>query len=164
MFLFNPAHRRAITDPDGPHQILLPKGKEHTLEHNLTQLKPGTPAKWHRYRVESGETLNSIAKLQGVDIDSIKLLNRLTSNMIRINQELLIPLSDHSRPPTKVKLTRAIGHGANNGQEIYLVRAGDTLWRIAQQYRVYVSQLLEWNTLPAEQILELGQKLIVYKN
>lgn len=164
LFLLNPAHRRWATSPDGPHRIFVPRGTERNLEINLAKLITPERARWRRYRVESGDTLSSISYRHGVDVYAIKSINRLKSNLIRINQELLIPIYDGLQPLPKSKRISVIAPYANKGHEIYHVRAGDTLWRIAQHYEVYVSQLLDWNTLAADQILELGQKIIVYKD
>jgi len=47
-------------------------------------------------------------------------------------------------------------------QVIHKVRRGDTLWGIAQRYKVRVDQLLNWNKLSRNQTLSLNQSLIVF--
>ena len=50
----------------------------------------GTP-RAQRYTVESGDTLASIANQFGVTVDALKQANGLTSDLIRIGQELTVP-------------------------------------------------------------------------
>ena len=49
----------------------------------------GSSAKSHK--VKSGETLGSIASRYGVSVNSLKNVNGLNSNLIRIGQVLKIP-------------------------------------------------------------------------
>ena len=51
-----------------------------------------TPQTYITYTVKSGDSLYSIAKKYGVSVDAIKNLNNLTSNLLSIGQNLLIPV------------------------------------------------------------------------
>jgi membrane-bound lytic murein transglycosylase D len=42
-----------------------------------------------------------------------------------------------------------------------MVRAGDTLWEIAKRYGVRIEDLLQWNRLPHNATLRLGQRLLL---
>jgi membrane-bound lytic murein transglycosylase D len=44
----------------------------------------------------------------------------------------------------------------------YTVRKGDSLYRIAQRFRVTIAQIKRWNTLDGGKYLQPGQKLTVY--
>jgi membrane-bound lytic murein transglycosylase D len=44
----------------------------------------------------------------------------------------------------------------------YVVRSGDTLSRIADRFRVRLSDLLSWNDLTAQSIIKPGQRLVMY--
>ncbi len=50
-----------------------------------------TPAAGNAYTVKSGDSLYTIAKANGVTVDSLKAANGLTSSNIRIGQKLAIP-------------------------------------------------------------------------
>ncbi|MBB4120184.1 peptidoglycan DD-metalloendopeptidase family protein [Martelella radicis] len=50
-----------------------------------------TPASGNVYTVKSGDSLYTIAKANGVTVDSLKAANGLTSSNIRIGQKLAIP-------------------------------------------------------------------------
>ncbi|HED16746.1 MAG TPA: LysM domain-containing protein, partial [Gammaproteobacteria bacterium] len=44
----------------------------------------------------------------------------------------------------------------------YVVRRGDSLARIAQRFRVSISQLVKWNKLNPKRYLKPGQRLTMY--
>lgn len=45
----------------------------------------------------------------------------------------------------------------------YKVQRGDTLWVVAQRYRVKTSDLRRWNKLERDAVIKVGQTLIIYK-
>lgn len=95
------------------------------------------------YTVKSGDTLYSIAKKYGITVDKLKDLNNLKSNMISINQKLLV--NDQKKDQT----TNA-----------YVVEKGDTLYSIAKKYSTTVSKIKELNNLKSD-TLSIGQELII---
>jgi membrane-bound lytic murein transglycosylase D len=44
----------------------------------------------------------------------------------------------------------------------YVVRAGDTLSRIATKFRVSLTDLLGWNSLSSNVLIRPGQRLVMY--
>ncbi len=99
------------------------------------------------YIVQPGDTLWSIANNYGVEVDTIKRLNNLTSNNLRVGQQLI--LSEKFIEP-------------NFPSEIatYIVRIGDTLWSIAQKNNITVDEIKRANNL-IDNTLSIGQKLII---
>lgn len=95
------------------------------------------------YNVKSGDTLYSIAKKYGITVDKLKDLNNLKSNMISVNQKLLV--NDQKKDQT----TNA-----------YVVEKGDTLYSIAKKYSTTVSKIKELNNLKSD-TLSIGQELII---
>lgn len=95
------------------------------------------------YTVKSGDTLYSIAKKYGITVDKLKDLNNLKSNMISVNQKLLV--NDQKKDQT----TNA-----------YVVEKGDTLYSIAKKYSTTVSKIKELNNLKSD-TLSIGQELII---
>ena len=94
------------------------------------------------YTVKRGDTLYSISKRYGVNIEDIINLNNLQSTILSINQQLLIP-------------TETI-----NNKTTYIVEKGDTLWSIANKYNTTVTELKRINNLN-NNILKIGQELII---
>ena len=102
------------------------------------------------YVVKSGDTLWSIAKKYGVSVEELKEKNNLTSNALSINQVLLIPVEDES--PVEVP----------SSSEYYTVKAGDSLYAIANKYGMSVDELKDLNNLTSN-LLTIGQRLRVKK-
>lgn len=104
---------------------------------------PASAASSHT--VQSGDTLYRIAVNNGVSVNDIKQANNLNSNMIYPNQVL--------------KLGKAEAK-TSNSSKTYTVKAGDTLYRIATNNGVSVSQLMTWNGLKSDLIFP-GQQFSV---
>ena len=96
------------------------------------------------YTVKSGDSLYSIANKYGLTVDELKKLNNLTSNLLSIGQKLKVTNNSSS----------------NNSDNIYIVKSGDTLYKIARMYNTTVTNLLELNNLSTSN-LSIGQKLVV---
>lgn len=98
------------------------------------------------YTVKVGDNLYSIAKRYNVSVDEIKELNDLTSNLLSIGQKIRIPISSDE--------------DIDNMYDTYVVKSGDTLYKIANAYGMTVSQLMEINNLESTS-LSIGQVLKV---
>ena len=99
-----------------------------------------------KYIVMSGDSLWKIANQYGLTVNQLKQLNNLTSDNLEIGQEL------------KIK-----NNIAKDETNIYTVKAGDSLWKIASQYGLTVNQLKQLNNLTSDN-LEIGQKLKIKNN
>lgn len=99
---------------------------------------------YQTYTVKSGDNLYNIAMKYNTTVDAIKNLNNLTSNILTINQKLLIPETTQS----------------NNE---YVVKSGDSLYSIANKYNTTVSELKSINNLTSN-LLSIGQVLKIPNN
>ncbi|MDD2409757.1 MAG: LysM peptidoglycan-binding domain-containing protein [Bacilli bacterium] len=104
-------------------------------------LKQGTIEGGETYTVKAGDTLYSIARTFNTTVEAIKSINNLTSNILSIGQRLIIP-------------------GLETGSSTYTVKAGDTLWSIANTYKITVDELKKINNLQTN-LLTIGQILII---
>ena len=98
------------------------------------------------YYVQSGDSLWSIARKFNTSVDEIKKLNNLTTNLLNINQRLLIPKETDNNISEEQKYYE------------YTVISGDTLYSIARKYNTTVNELLSYNNLSST-ALSLGQKI-----
>ena len=96
------------------------------------------------YTVKSGDSLWKIANQYGVTVNELKSLNDLTSDILSIGQVLKIPSSSSS----------------NSSGSTYTVKAGDSLWNIANKYGITVDELKNLNNLTSN-TLSIGQILKV---
>jgi membrane-bound lytic murein transglycosylase D len=167
----NPEYVRWITDPNGPHQLLVPADKKDALLAGLSNLPEDARVQWLHHEVRRGDTISQVARRYGVTIEAIKTSNRLNTTLMRVGQDLLIPVSNSKLADSKLASAAPIPSAprkridaGQNGQVrvTYRVRSGDTLWSIARRYKVYVHELRQWNLLHAGQILQLGQKIQVW--
>lgn len=90
-FLNNPRHQKKLA-------AAIWSGVRHYMERNSP---PGTFLAWKRqgehnlmkYRIESGDTLSEIAQKHRVTADSLRKINGLTTDIIRVGQVIQIPTS-----------------------------------------------------------------------
>jgi membrane-bound lytic murein transglycosylase D len=166
LYDINPGFKRWATAPDGPHRILVPIDKREQLIEGLNSLPEESRIKWRRHRVSNGDTLSTIARRYGVTVSAIMRANHLRGTLIRVNQNLLIPISTRRLSLQVANVTRPVRASytppASQAKVVHRVRYGETLWSIARQYRVYVSQLAKWNFIRPQDILQTGQTLNIW--
>lgn len=92
------------------------------------------------YTVKSGDSLWSISKKYGISVDELKSANNLSSNLLSVGQNLLIPTYEEDASNT------------------YVVVSGDTLYKIANMYNTSVNELKSLNNLSTYN-LSIGQIL-----
>lgn len=99
------------------------------------------------YTVKSGDNLYSIARRYDTTVDNIIKENKLTSNLLSLGQQLLIS--------TKVK-----DYHMEEESGTYIVKSGDTLWSIANNYNMTVEEIKKLNNIQGD-FLTIGQVLLV---
>jgi membrane-bound lytic murein transglycosylase D len=164
LYRLNPGFNRWATAPDGPHQLLLPSDKADAFKDKLAQTPMKDRLRWQYYTVKRGDTLSVIAKKFSTSSKTIQSLNKLDTHIIRVNQKLLVPLSDgkinSEHLPDSVKVA---ANKSSRAKKTHTVKSGDTLWDISREYDVTVKQLANWNKLKTNSVLKLGQKLTIYQ-
>ncbi len=106
-----------------------------------------TPENYTVYTVEKGDTLYKIANEYNLTVNDLIEYNNLSSTNLSIGQKLLIP--------------NKITNGSQ--YDTYIVKAGDSLYRIAINYNTTVDNLMDINNLSTS-LLSIGQKLLVPKS
>ena len=100
------------------------------------------PSDYEIYTVKKNDNLWDIATLYGVSVSDLINLNNLGTTMLQIGQQLLIPKKETTL------------------DNIYIVKSGDSLWKIADQYGITIDDLKKANNLISD-ILYTGQELII---
>jgi len=97
-----------------------------------------------KHKVRRGENLTVIARRYSVSVAQLRRWNNLgASAMLHPNQIL--------------KIER--GLPGKGGGSSYVVRSGDSLWKIARRFGVTVRKLKSWNNLSSRSRLYPGQSL-----
>ncbi|MBI3778857.1 MAG: transglycosylase SLT domain-containing protein [Gammaproteobacteria bacterium] len=160
----NPGYTRWATDPNGPHQLLVPADKKDALIAGLSNLPEEERVQWLHHVVKRGDNLHEIARHYGVTVPVVRTANNLRSNLLRSGQDLLIPISSRPLKPEVIRTAyRSSSRPARGGDPvIHRVRRGETLSSIARRYNVMVSQLAKWNLIQLDDVLRLGQKIKIW--
>ena len=157
LYLLNPAFKKGIT-LDGPQHLLVPTDKAELLTANLSLMKPQDRVDWQQYRVRSGDSLHSIANRHQLSVGTLKNINKLSSNHLRIGQMLSIP----AQPGVIVREPlRQLTTAQRAPSRTYRVKNGDSLWQIAKSHKVAVNDVRRWNKL-AGNSLRVGQVLTLH--
>lgn len=94
------------------------------------------------YTVKSGDSLWSIAKKFNVSVADLKDSNGLVSSLLSIGQVLKIPVQEQEE----------------ESKNIYVVKKGDSLYKIAKEYDTTINELIKLNNL-SNTNLSIGQIL-----
>jgi membrane-bound lytic murein transglycosylase D len=146
----NPELRQDLT-PKTTYELKVPVGKGKVLMARIKDLPAYTPpvAIYVEHRVRSGESLSVIAERYRTSVRSIMEMNGLRNrDYLRVGWKLKIPTG-------RVSSYYATGQG---GQTDYVVRKGDSLWKIARRYNTTVNALTSLNNLKST-TLQIGQVL-----
>lgn len=97
------------------------------------------------YIVKKGDTLWSIARDNNISVNKLKEINNLTSNSLSVGD--ILKLTDESAENPSINTT-------------YIVKSGDTLYSIAQNFNISVNELKNANNLTSN-VLSIGQILTI---
>lgn len=142
------------------------------------------------YTVQSGDSLGKIARKHGVTVQNLAAANNMTTQkMLKIGQVLTIPSgsaaayypTEHKKTTAKKK-TESKAKAAKVAKKedaskdsaksetktatssdsgTYIVKQGDSIWKIAKKLNVKGTDLAKENNLTTKTNLKVGQKLIV---
>ena len=93
-----------------------------------------------QYVIKPGDTLYNIAKRYNTNVDEIKKINNLNSNMLKIGETILIP--------------------STSNYQTYVIRTNDTLEGIALRYNTTVENIMKANNLLTDDVT-VGQIILI---
>jgi membrane-bound lytic murein transglycosylase D len=101
------------------------------------------------HRIRAGESLSVIAKRYRVTVRELQKWNGITDpHKLRAGQTLTL---FHSPAP--------VAAPPRSGTITHTVRRGDSLWSISKRYKVKVNDLIRWNDLAANAVIQPGQSI-----
>lgn len=147
----NPELLRGVTPSDpGGHLLKVPTGLGSVIQQQVVAIPPDKRLRLKHHKVTQGQTLSHIARKYGVSINAIAEVNHIRNiHRLKLGQDLIIPLSGYA-PGGGSDLTE-------NGS--YMVRRGDSLYKIARRHGVSVDDLVRWNKLNPRAHIHPGQEL-----
>jgi membrane-bound lytic murein transglycosylase D len=162
LLALNPAFNHWVTDPDGPHQLLVPVDREARFVEAIAALPPEKRVRVVYHHVRKGDTLGGIADKYGVSIAAIKTSNKIHGTLIRPGQDLLITAAPTGMGSATNTLTASLDRPtARNTSDKHIVRRGDTLWSIARSHGVTMESIASSNGLSSDDTLAVGQVLSI---
>ncbi len=111
------------------------------------------------YRVQNGDALSTIADKNNISVKELKALNNLKSSKIKVGQKLLV---SNERPSKKSDSGKTVAkNSSKEDSKIHKVKVGESLWTIAKNYGVLVSDIMLWNNLTSDKV-KIGQRLKIF--
>jgi LysM repeat protein len=116
------------------------------------------------YTVESGDTLFRIARNNNIELEELRAANPdLVGDdpIIHPGDALTLPNCGTAQAPAGSATQVPTPLSAPAGGEVYTVKSGDTLVRIAEEFGLTVDEIIAANTLDDPDRLDVGQEIII---
>jgi membrane-bound lytic murein transglycosylase D len=140
--LLNPHIKKNIIPPNqNLYGVNIPYTHLSRFNQNIKNIKANL---FESYIVKQGDNLGKIALKFGIKYMMIKKYNNLKTNLLSINQNLIIPIDPdtYKRPKN------------------YFVQKGDTLGKISQKFKVSLDKIMKDNYLKTSMI-HIGDKIVI---
>src|SRR5215472_12659807 len=150
----NPSLLRLTTPKDHTFQLHLPAGTKDKFETAIAAIPPDMRVWWRYHKVQSGDTLASLARTYRTTSKAIAEANNLEDGQeLTPDSKLTIPIAPGKHASTED--TAAYAHRLTR----YKVHKGDTVQRVADNFGVPPAMVRKWNHLKGN---SLAGRHIVY--
>jgi membrane-bound lytic murein transglycosylase D len=156
---YNPCIRSWITPAQKPYQLILPNAAAQEFSKGLVSVSVRDYVRTRPYKVRTGDTLSEIAGRIGASVTELMTLNGMTNTRIVAGKTIRIPSTSENISKQLVNLELGNAYGETIR---YKVRAGDSLWKIAQRFRTSVKNLRKLNA--TSNLIRPGEWLVVPVN
>lgn len=142
-------------------KLLLPAPKRAATVTTAAETGAGDDARVHV--VKGGDTLGTIARQHGTTIATLKRLNGLKSDLVRVGQRLTVPEPGAALPePSVTRPAAPTAATVNaNGALVHVVKPGESLDSIRKLYGVSVGALATANNIADPSRIRPGQELVI---
>ncbi|WP_270285988.1 LysM peptidoglycan-binding domain-containing protein [Enterococcus lactis] len=138
---------------------------------NSSSANTGSSSSQGTYTVKAGESVWSVANKNGITMNQLIEWNNIKNNFIYPGQQLIVKGgnsvntntgSTTSAAKPNTPNTSATTSTSSSGNTMYTVKAGESVWSVANKHHITMDQLIEWNNIKNNFIYP-GQQLIVKK-
>ena len=131
-------------------RLLIPSGRTYyTYARKIISGSASASSSSPTYVVRTGDTLYAISERFNIEQEQLKRMNNITGDSIYPGQKLVI---SEKKNPTN----------SSNKKIVYVVRKGDTLFKISQKHGVSIDKLCSWNNISKQQHLIPGDTITIY--
>ena len=120
------------------------------------------------YTVKAGDSVWLIANKYGISMNQLCQWNNIKNNFIYPGQRLIVRNGGSSSTGSSSSASSTNTGNSNTGSSStnisgsYTVKAGDSVWSIANKHGITMSQFRQWNNIKNDFVYP-GQKVIVRK-
>ncbi len=179
----NPSYRKQLIPATSTfNSLVLPKQKVGLFLANETDLynmnqevaapavaaveKISTTGEQKKHTIKSGETLSSIASKYRCSVSDIKDWNNLRGNTIHPGDKLVVFTAVTAKakpaPAEKSSTVTPAKVSSDGGSKYHTIQKGDTLWGIANENGITISELKRLNNISSDKHpLKIGEKIKV---
>ncbi|MGH9454060.1 MAG: transglycosylase SLT domain-containing protein [Terriglobia bacterium] len=155
----NPSLQRWTTPANDPNFVLnLPAGTQAQYQSQIAEVPPDKRMWWRAHKVETGETLASIARHYHVSPYTLAKVNSLGPEAdLSSGAHLMVPLPSgnlYALQRVHSRWTKRVYH--------YRVHRGESIELVADHFEVTPYQIRRWNHLRGSRIRS-GRTLVIYK-
>lgn len=138
---------------------------------NSSSANTGSSSSQGTYTVKAGESVWSVANKNGITMNQLIEWNNIKNNFIYPGQQLIVKGGNSTNTNTgsttsaakpNTPNTSATTSTSSSGNTMYTVKAGESVWSIANKHHITMDQLIEWNNIKNNFIYP-GQQVIVKK-
>jgi membrane-bound lytic murein transglycosylase D len=146
VYKLNAGYTKWASPPGSKTTFNIPIELEEMLNLKKDKFIQTNQINWVTHRVSKGDSLWKIAKEFDTEVNVLKKVNYLASNVLSLNQELLIPLSNDQNQ-TFIPY------------QAHIISEGDTLWNLGLKYKISPAEIAKSNGLKMSSPLSIGKEL-----
>ena len=146
VYKLNAGYTKWASPPGDITTFNIPIELEEVLNLKKEKFIKSNQINWVTHKVSKGDSLWKIAEKFDTEVNVLKKVNYLASNVLSLNQELLIPLSNDQNK-TFIPY------------QAHIISEGDTLWNLGIQYKISPSEIAKNNGLRMNSTLTIGKEL-----
>ncbi|EOZ5988101.1 LysM peptidoglycan-binding domain-containing protein [Enterococcus faecium] len=132
----------------------------NTSGSNSSNSSSSNTASGTKYTVKAGDSVWSVSNKYGITMAQLIQWNNIQNNFIYPGQQLTVSNSGSTNSASSNTGSSANTNNSSSSQGTYTVKAGESVWSVANKNGITMNQLIEWNNIK-NNFLYPGQQLIV---